>query len=522
MSKYIPAKEVAKIVRGELKAAFPATKFSVVTRDSSAINVGWENGPTVKQVEAITDQYEGATFNSMEDLKEYHSSMYQGEKVHFGADFIFTTRRYTQEVAESVAAQVKKDHGFDVVVTGGSFGYRVEAKSQEHWEDRITNQALSSWTEYPVVVEEVAPVVVEEVAPVVVEEVAPVVVEEVAPVVVEEVAPAVVEEVAPAVVEEVAPAVVVIMATRSHIRASRAFDGTSMSPERREQSTIDGYISYMAEVAQTFQQYATPVNVAEINQALEEYRAGYASRLNAYLSAHSRIFSQFITGAGGWTGQMVRSMQRKNEVCDNRNRELIEWDKKTIERLHKRFDPHALDNAPIKTSDPDAVEQLQEKIDKAKALQDRMRATNATIRKHAKKGQEAQIKALVEMGYSDRLAYKLLQPDSCNRIGYADFELTNNNANIRRMEARIEEIKRLKATPVTEKVTESQAGQIRFVDNTEANRYQLFFPGIPPAQTRQTLKENGFRWTPSQSYWQAFRTWRAGEVVKGILAQEAA
>ena len=273
---------------------------------------------------------------------------------------------------------------------------------------------------------------------------------------------------------------------------------------------------------QSFQQYATPDNVDEINQSLEEYRAGYVSRLNAYLSAHSRIVSQFITGRGGWTGRMVRSMEKKNESCDNRNRELVEWNGKALERLRKRFDPHALDNAPIKTSDPDAVDQLQEKIDKAKALQDRMRATNATIRKHAKAGPDAQVKALMEMGYSQTLAYKLLQPDSCSRIGYADYELTNNNANIRRMEARIEEIKRLKATPVTEKVTESETGQIRFVDNTEANRYQLFFPGIPPAQTRQTLKTSGFRWTPSQGCWQAFRTYRAGEVIKGILAKEAA
>jgi hypothetical protein len=33
-------------------------------------------------------------------------------------------------------------------------------------------------------------------------------------------------------------------------------------------------------------------------------------------------------------------------------------------------------------------------------------------------------------------------------------------------------------------------------------RIQLRFDDIPPAETREKLKRNGFRWSPSQKAWQ--------------------
>ena len=42
----------------------------------------------------------------------------------------------------------------------------------------------------------------------------------------------------------------------------------------------------------------------------------------------------------------------------------------------------------------------------------------------------------------------------------------------------------------------------KVVENTEIMRLQLFFDGIPEAETRNILKSNGFRWSPSNKAWQ--------------------
>lgn len=63
----------AKAIRQELKAAFPTVKFSVTSESFSmgdAVRVAWIDGPTTKQVSAITGKYQYGTFNGMEDIYE--------------------------------------------------------------------------------------------------------------------------------------------------------------------------------------------------------------------------------------------------------------------------------------------------------------------------------------------------------------------------------------------------------------------------------------------------------------------
>jgi hypothetical protein len=142
-----------------------------------------------------------------------------------------------------------------------------------------------------------------------------------------------------------------------------------------------------------------------------------------------------------------------------------------------------------------------------------MKACNAAIRKHRKAGGAAQVAALVALGLSEEQAVKLLQPDFCGRIGFADFELTNNGANIRRMKARFEGISRNKATEATER----QGSLARLEDCPADNRVRLFYPGKPDAETRSRLKSRGFRWSPTIGCWQAYRN----SHTIGIAAREA-
>src|SRR3990167_3139449 len=69
---YIGTTEVAKMIRQELKQAFPDTKFSVRSSKYSggcSIDVYWTDGPTGDAVSAISSKYQGAGFDGMIDMK---------------------------------------------------------------------------------------------------------------------------------------------------------------------------------------------------------------------------------------------------------------------------------------------------------------------------------------------------------------------------------------------------------------------------------------------------------------------
>lgn len=69
----------AKNLRTLLKAAWPAVKFSVRSSSFSggdSIDIGWTDGPTTKQVDEIAQQFKAGSFNGMEDIYEYSSSVF--------------------------------------------------------------------------------------------------------------------------------------------------------------------------------------------------------------------------------------------------------------------------------------------------------------------------------------------------------------------------------------------------------------------------------------------------------------
>jgi hypothetical protein len=188
--------------------------------------------------------------------------------------------------------------------------------------------------------------------------------------------------------------------------------------------------------------------------------------------------------------------------------------RRMIERMH-RYNDHSIEeyrkaqyyerraanaegNNSISSDDPDAVQKLREKLAELEKLQETMREANKIYRKG---NTPENIAALVALGLSEHSARNGFEPDFCGRIGFADYQLTNNNANIRRIKERIAHLERSNAKPTEE--TEEKG--IRFVDNTEANRYQIFFPGKPKEEIRSLLKHRGFRWSPTAGAWQRFR-----------------
>jgi hypothetical protein len=123
--RYLTCAETAKLVRAALKAKFPTMTFAVRSRTYSggaSIDVTWTDGPTTKQVDAVVGRFEGASFDGMIDLKSYHDSDLNGERVHFGADYIHTTRHNTPEFTAKVGRALAKKTGWampEIYPTGG-------------------------------------------------------------------------------------------------------------------------------------------------------------------------------------------------------------------------------------------------------------------------------------------------------------------------------------------------------------------------------------------------------------------
>lgn len=152
----------------------------------------------------------------------------------------------------------------------------------------------------------------------------------------------------------------------------------------------------------------------------------------------------------------------------------------------------AVGSAGVSSDDPDALAKLQAKLEKLEGRQALMRDANAAIR-------SGDHDELGRLGLSASVVAGLLTPDYLGRIGFPDYALKNNGAEIRRLKKRIAH---LEAVAAAETKTVELPGGIRIVENTEANRLQIFFPGKPDDAMRARLKAHSFRWAPSEGAWQ--------------------
>lgn len=202
---------------------------------------------------------------------------------------------------------------------------------------------------------------------------------------------------------------------------------------------------------------------------------------------------------------------------------------KEAERVRAKAE--AVGTGGISSDDPDAITKLKEELEKAEVGQRTMVAANKVVRSAIRSGLNAGSTEEELAGYYDKMsaagvtssaaARKLLEPDCCGRIGFPDYATSNNSANIRRIKQRIAQ---LEAASV--RTTRShEANGIRLVQNVEANRIQLIFPGKPQVAVIAELKSSGFRWSPTEGAWQRQLNnagiWNAERLFEKFTKEEA-
>lgn len=287
----------------------------------------------------------------------------------------------------------------------------------------------------------------------------------------------------------------------------RAFDGTSFTPERRAEQYAADYAATLAADLALFEQHATKGGTLDLlADEFARYRAGYRARTAKWLHSRAGLVSWMIAGPSNFP---VARMNKRADIAGRRLSELCEWRERARRAVIRNLRP---DLRPIMAGDDDAVERLAVELDKARAVHARMKAVNAIVRRERKEGdgpshtwQARTVLILQSEGLSERAAHGATVPDFAGRYGCAPYMLTNNGANIRRMEARLAALQAAKAAPV--EIRESESG-ITLEDDPPANRVRLIFPGKPAVEIRDRLKKAGFRWSPTAGAWQAYRnTW---------------
>lgn len=234
----------------------------------------------------------------------------------------------------------------------------------------------------------------------------------------------------------------------------------------------------------------------------------YSKKMAEYFNKDSRIGcmcpSVMISGAGNFP---VRKKEKQNQAWENNHKFFNE-----IQDILEKIKAILYGNEMIMSSDEDAVEKLEEKLDNLKSNQENMKSANKAIRmKDIKKGDIL----LKNMGYTEEQIKDLRTPDYCGRIGYPDYLLRNNNANIHRIEQRLRNLKAAKEKGTTEVVNQF----FKVVENTKLMRLQLFFEGKPEQKVRDILKSNGFKWAPSQSAWQRQLTNNSRYALERVIEQ---
>ncbi len=96
-TRYLSPTESARLLKKDLRAAFPGIKFSCRGSRGTGygnLSVSWTDGPTSDEVDAVVSRYEGKGFDGMDDSTYYMKKtlVVEGEKVLSGLGIIGTSR----------------------------------------------------------------------------------------------------------------------------------------------------------------------------------------------------------------------------------------------------------------------------------------------------------------------------------------------------------------------------------------------------------------------------------------------
>lgn len=106
-------KLVASNLRKEFKKFFPGVKFSVRKEHHGSVRIEWTDGPTIKEVEAVSGKYSGGYFDGMDDSYKHERSPFTS--VFGSAQYIFENRHHSIAEMQKAVLTVCTEYGWEHV-----------------------------------------------------------------------------------------------------------------------------------------------------------------------------------------------------------------------------------------------------------------------------------------------------------------------------------------------------------------------------------------------------------------------
>lgn len=203
---------------------------------------------------------------------------------------------------------------------------------------------------------------------------------------------------------------------------------------------------------------------AELDRLTARYAAKLADWTNRKNRADAAYPSCMIAGPANYN---MRKHEKQMQRLDNLYAEYGQ-----ITALENRIKNFAdeINHRPIKAGDSGTLDKLRAKVNELTKLQEKMKQANSEARKNDAEAP------------------------------YPAWALSNNRQNLKRYADRLSELEKAKSAPTEQ--TEDGGDGYRIVRNADIMRLQIIFDDKPDADTRNTLKKNGFKWAPSQGAWQ--------------------
>lgn len=263
-------------------------------------------------------------------------------------------------------------------------------------------------------------------------------------------------------------------------KAINAHNWLSFSPEVRGKQMIE---DYSEELTADMEELRKDANVSE--ESISDYKARYERFFSAYLGAKSNCFSTMITGGSG----VSLRKHEKTKRSEQRHYEIFrEWRERAKKAILRKAQP-----AKTYTSE---LERYKAELISMQANHIKMKEGNKIIAKAKKEGKDISQFLIDTYGIAPHMV------DWSMRFG---FGLTNNNANMKRVEERIKLLEKKEAIKEINPITNYTFDGGTMVINYEVDRIQIMFSTRPTSTELSEWKAKGlnsYNWSPSNMAWQ--------------------
>ena len=274
-------------------------------------------------------------------------------------------------------------------------------------------------------------------------------------------------------------------------KAIRAHSWTSFSPEKRGNSIINLYSAQLAEDLEELK--AQNID----SETLSAYEQRYKSLFSSWINAKSNCISSMITGPARFPTNKAEKANRSEQ----KHYEIFQqWREKAKKAIVRKTQPEKTYNSEI--------DRYKQELEGMRKNHELMKEGNIAIKKAHKEKTDISQYLIDTFG---------IQPHMIDWTMKFGFGLQNNNANMKRVEARIKELEAKEQNRQNEPEKEYSFNGGKVVMNYEADRIQIMHDTKPGQDVITLMKKNGFKWSPTNQAWQRQLTANAIYVTKHLL-----